>query len=275
MKVLVTGANGMLGTDLCKLLHENNLMVIKTDVDTLDITDEENVSNYFALEKPNFVIHCAAYTNVDKAEDDYEKAHLINAIGTKNIAKACNNISAKLIYISTDYVFDGTKNTPYLTTDKTNPINNYGRTKLEGEQSVQKYAKNYYITRTSWLYGHDGKNFVETMIELADRNQSEIKVVDDQIGCPTWTYDLSKGIIELIVSEKPYGIYHICSTESTTWYEFAKEIFKQTKKNVNLQSCTTSEFPRKAKRPMYSAMKSMLACDWKESLEKYLEMRCK
>ena len=271
-KILVTGANGMLGRDLCPMLEDSGFEVIETDINNLDITDEMQVMRIISSEKPDYVIHCAAYTNVDKAEDDLKTAALINAKGTENVAKACQENDSAMVYISTDYVFDGTKNSPYLPDDKANPLNNYALTKLQGEYNVLKHCKKYYIVRTSWLYGHHGKNFVETMISLADKQ--ELKVVDDQIGCPTWTVDLSDAIISLIDDKAPYYIYHACGGGKTSWYGFAKEIFNLMNLDVNLVPCTTDEFPRQAKRPCYSVMDNAgLLRDWKLALKEYLELR--
>ena len=270
-KVLVTGANGMLGQDLCPILEDNGYEVIETDIQNLDITNSKMVEKVFLKEKPDYVIHCAAYTNVDKAEEDLETARLINAKGTENIAKACKNIDAALVYISTDYVFNGNGDKPYLPADETAPLNNYGLTKLEGEEAVKNILEKYYICRTSWLYGHHGKNFVETMISLADK--SELKVVDDQVGCPTWTVELANAIVK-IIENKPFGIYHTCGSNSTSWYGFAKEIFSQMGLNVNLKPCATDEFPRPAKRPAYSIMENKGICrDWKCALKDYLALR--
>lgn len=270
MKVLITGANGMLGKDLCPALEDIGCFVIPTDYDTLDITDENLTMETIKKIHPDLIIHCAAYTNVDKAEEEAEKAHLINATGTENVAKAASSTGATMVYVSTDYVFDGTKNSPYKPDDKTNPINVYGKTKLQGEIAVQKYVKKHYIARTSWLYGIHGKNFVETMISLA--NKEELKVVDDQKGCPTWTMELVQGIIKLL--EKPYGIYHICGSNNTTWYGFSKAIFEKTNLKVNLKPCTTDEFPRPAKRPKYSVMDNNgIARDWQIALDDYLKLR--
>lgn len=272
MKVLVTGANGMLGSDLCPMLEDAGFEVIETTIDELDITDEKNVDAVINDVKPDYVIHCAAYTNVDKAEEEFDTAELINAKGTENIAKACKKNDSVLVYISTDYVFDGEKNTPYIPADKTNPINAYGLTKLHGEQAVQEICDKYYIMRTSWLYGHHGKNFVETMISIA--NNPEVKVVDDQTGCPTWTVDLADAIITLLDEEADYGIYHACGGGSTSWYGFAKEIYNLMKLDVNLKPCTTADFPRPAKRPEYSIMDNDgLLRDWKLALNEYIELR--
>ena len=271
MKVLVTGAKGMLGQDLCPILEDSGAYVIETDIENMNITDFDAVERKIQSENPDVVIHCAAYTNVDGAEEDIKTARLINFNGTENVAKVCGKLGITLVYISTDYVFDGEKKEPYLPNDIPNPINNYGLTKLEGESAVQKFCEKFYIVRTSWLYGHHGKNFVETMLSLSDK--PEIKVVDDQIGCPTWTCELGAGIVKLF--EKPYGIYHVCGTGSTSWFDFAKEIFEKSNLNVNLKSCKTNEFPRPAKRPKYSVMANDRICrNWKTALKDYLESRC-
>ena len=270
-KVLVTGANGMLGQDLCPILEDEGYEVIETDIHNLDITNAKMVEEFFLSKQPEIVIHCAAYTNVDKAEEDLETARLINAKGTENLAKICKKIDAKMVYISTDYVFDGNGTEPYKPLDKTAPLNNYGLTKCEGEKAVTDNLEKYYICRTSWLYGHHGKNFVETMISLADK--PELKVVDDQIGCPTWTVELSNAIVK-ILDNKPYGIYHTCGSNYTSWYGFAKEIFDGINKKVNLLPCKTEEFPRPAKRPTYSVMDNDGICrDWRVALKDYLALR--
>lgn len=270
-KVLVTGANGMLGQDLCPILEDAGYEVIETDIHNLDITNSDNVNKVLQSEKPDIVIHCAAYTNVDRAEIEPETAKLINVTGTKNIARVCADIGSILVYISTDYVFDGKSIKPYLPTDKTNPINNYGITKLEGEQAVIQYCSEYFICRTSWLYGIHGENFVETMLNSA--SSTELKVVNDQIGSPTWTVDLSDGILKLLDNNK-FGIYHVCGGGQTSRYDFAKEIFKQAKLKVNLVPCTTDEFPRLAKIPAYSAMDNNKLCrNWKAALSDYLKLR--
>ena len=272
MLVLVTGAKGMFGQDLCPILEDAGYEVIETDVDTLDITNAEQVNQVLKDKMPEVVIHCAAYTNVDKAEEDLKTAELINVTGTENIADACGKLGITMVYISTDYVFDGTKDSPYTPQDKPNPINNYGMTKYEGEEAVRSFCEKHYITRTSWLYGHHGKNFVETMLSLKDKE--ELKVVDDQIGCPTWTVELANGILKLLDS-KPYGTYHVCGSGHTSWYGFAKEIFKLSGLEVNLKPCTTDEFPRAAKRPAFSIMENEGICrNWQFALKDYLDLRC-
>lgn len=272
MKILVTGAEGMLGQDLCPIFEDEDYEVVETNKNTLDVTNEIQVNNIIKKENPDILIHCAAYTNVDEAEKNSDTAALINVKGTENIAKACAKNDIIMVYISTDYVFDGENNSPYMPNDKPNPINNYGLTKFQGEQMIQKYCEKYYIVRTSWLFGHHGKNFIETMLSLSDK--PEIKVVDDQFGCPTWTVDLSDGILNLLQNEEEFGIYHICGKTPTTWYDFAKEIFMQAGKNVNLIPCKTKDFPRPANRPKYSVMNSEnFKINWKKSLKEYLELR--
>ena len=235
MKILVTGANGMLGQDLCPALEDNGWEVIETDVNTMDITNYDEALKFITKIKPDFIIHLAAYTAVDKAEEDKETACKINVNGTQNITKVCKKLDVPMLYISTDYVFDGTKKGKYLPEDKPNPINYYGLTKAKGEEFVKKLEK-YYIVRTSWLYGHHGKNFVETILSNADK--TEIKVVDDQIGCPTWTVELANAIVKLIEEKSPWGIYHICGSGHTSWYGFAKEIYELHGDKVNLKPCT-------------------------------------
>ena len=271
MKVLLTGANGMLGQDLSPILEDVGAFVIETSEESMDITDSALVSGVLKQVHPDLVIHCAAYTNVDKAEEEPDKAELVNVTGTENVAKICAELDIPIVYISTDYVFDGTKSTPYTPEDTPNPQNVYGRTKLGGEEMVKKYCKKYYIVRTSWLYGHYGKNFVETMLNLASSG-IEIKVVDDQTGCPTWTVELANGILKLL--SKPYGIYHICGSGQTSWYGFAKEIFKSMNMDANLKPCTTEEFPRPAKRPKYSVMDNQKLCrTWEAALQDYIALR--
>ena len=271
MKVLITGAKGMLGQDLCPTLEDLGCFLIETDIDNLDITKKEDVEDFVSKAHPDLIIHLAAYTNVDRAEEEEEKAELINAVGTENVALAASKIDVPLIYISTDYVFDGTKNSPYLPTDPTNPINAYGRTKLKGEELVQKHCKKYYIARTSWLYGMYGKNFVDTMLSLKDKE--ELKVVDDQWGTPTWTMDLASALMKLLT--KPYGIYHLSGGgKPTTWYNFAKTIFELSNLEVNLKPCTTEEFKRPANRPKYSVMDNdKMLRDWKLALKDYLSLK--
>lgn len=269
MKILVTGADGMLGQDLCPLLINNGFNVFPADINNFDITNYSACEKVLKKEKPDFIIHCAAFTDVENAEKNLKSAIKINANGTENIAKLCSENNITLVYISTDYVFDGNKNTPYTIEDSPNPINNYGRTKHQGEEAVKKHCEKYYIIRTSWLYGKNGKNFVNTMLNLAKENR-EIKVVNDQIGSPTWTVELSNGIIE-IIKNKPFGVYHVSGEGEVCWYSFAKEIFSIMDLKVNLLPCSSSEYIQLAKRPKYSVLKNSIKCtSWKESLKKYL-----
>lgn len=270
-KILITGAKGMLGQDLCPILEKVGYNIVKTDIDTLDITSLNEIDRVFSIEKPDYVIHCAAYTNVDKAEEDKTMAEKINTKGSENIALGCKKIDATMVYISTDYVFDGNKNTPYKPTDTPNPINVYGKTKYDGEEAIRKILKNHIICRTSWLYGIYGKNFVETMISLAQK--PELKVVDDQIGCPTWTVELANAIVELIKNNS-FGTFHTCGSGQTSWHGFAKKIFELENLNVNLKPCTTDEFPRAAKRPKYSVMDNNGICrNWEIALNDYVKLR--
>lgn len=271
-KVLVTGAKGMLGHDLCPSLEDAGFETIETDVNNMDITDYKSAKEFIKNADPDIVIHCAAYTNVDKAEEEPEIAEKINVTGTENLAKICAEKDIPIVYISTDYIFDGTKKGAYEPYDKPCPINTYGLTKYRGEEAIKKHCKKFYITRTSWLYGLHGKNFVETMLSLADK--PELKVVDDQVGCPTWTQELSDGIITLLAEEAPFGIYHVCGSGKTSWYGFAKEIFEIAGLNVNLKPCTTAEFPRPAKRPANSVMYNDNICrTWKAALKDYMKLR--
>ncbi len=273
MKVLVTGAGGMLGQDLCPLLEDEGYDVIETRSKTMDITAKEKVLEVFAEQAPDLVIHCAAYTNVDGAEEDFETALLINEKGTENVAIAAEKANIPIVYISTDYVFDGTADKPYKPDDKPNPVDNYGLSKLKGEEAVKKHCKKHYIIRTSWLYGHHGKNFVETMISLG-KKMPEVRVVDDQVGCPTWSVALSEAIIKLLEDEADFGTYHVCGSGKTSWYGFTKEIFKLAGIKTPVIPVTTAEFPRPAKRPAYSVMENGGICpDWKVSLRQYMELR--
>lgn len=270
--ILLCGANGMLGQDFCEVAKEKGFDVLKTDHKDLDITNFDAVKSYFESHDFDYVFNVAAYTNVDLAEEEIDKAFLINEKGAGNLAMAAKEKDVPLVYISTDYVFDGEGSTPYEPDDKPNPQSVYGESKLAGEVAVQTLCDKYYIARTSWLYGQYGKNFVETMLSLADK-MPELKVVDDQRGCPTWTVDLSNALLT-IIAEKPYGIYHTCSEGETTWYGFTKKIFELANKDVKLNPCTTEEFPRPAKRPKYSVMNNNgIIGHWENGLIEYLKRR--
>lgn len=276
MKIVVTGCDGQLGKQIIKQINKEN-KTLKNEIfalnrEKLDICDIDKVNSYILSINPDIIINCAAFTKVDLCEDEVELAYKVNSIGPKNLAICCEKVNAKLVHISTDYVFDGNKNVPYEVFDRPNPINNYGKTKLQGEELVQKYCKKYYIIRTSWLYGHHGKNFVEAMLELAEEKK-EIKVVDDQKGSPTWTVDLANGIVDIIENEI-CGIYHISGKGEATWFDFAKEIFQHKSANVNLISCSTKDFLCVANRPQYSVLNSSIKTrNWKTALKDYLELR--
>ena len=275
-KVLVTGAKGQLGSDLVQILTLSGYQVFGLGRTDLDITKEEEVNNVISQIQPDIIIHSAAYTHVDKAETESDFAFYINAIGTRNIAIAAEKIQSKLVYISTDYVFDGSSTIPYHEFSPVSPINIYGSSKLAGENMVRDFHSKYFIVRTSWVFGINGNNFVKTMLELS-KEKEQLKVVNDQIGSPTYTIDLSKCILQLMESTK-YGIYHVSNTGSCSWYEFAKEIFNQIKKPIKLEPCSTDEFPRKAKRPKYSVLDHLSLRinqfspmpTWKDALTRFL-----
>ncbi|SCX77196.1 dTDP-4-dehydrorhamnose reductase [Alkaliphilus peptidifermentans] len=279
MKVLVTGSNGQLGYDVIKRLEKSEIRYLGTYRDTLDITNEEDVKRVIRDYSPNVVIHCAAYTAVDKAEDERELCHAVNVLGTRYIAEVCNEIDAKMIYISTDYVFDGEGDKPFEVTDEPNPINYYGQTKYEGELEVQRLLDKYFIVRISWVFGSNGNNFVKTMLRLG-KERDEISVVADQVGSPTYTYDLAKLLVKMMETDK-YGIYHATNEGYCTWYEFACEIFKQAEMDVKVNPINTEDYPTKANRPLNSKMSKnkMVEFDFKQlphyksSIGQYVMMR--
>jgi len=253
MKILITGYKGMLGSDLVKLLKkENQHELILTDIKELDITNLEEVKKIFNQEKPETIINVAAYTDVDGCETNRDLAYNVNSTGPKNLAIASNEIGAKLLHISTDYVFPGNSTKPYKEEDKTGPQSYYGVTKLKAEEFIKENMDNYFIIRTAWLYGINGKNFVKTMLNLA-KNNLEITVVNDQRGSPTFTVDLARGIIELVKTDK-YGTYHLTNSGECTWYDFAKNIFELANVKVEVKPVTTAEYPTPAKRPEYSVL---------------------
>lgn len=259
--VWLIGCKGMLGTEVARQLKNSNIDYIGTDID-VDITKLEVLED-FANKNPkiDWIINCSAYTAVDKAEDDKDFANLLNNIGPKNISSVAKKINAKMIHISTDYVFDGTGNIPYTEDMDVKPIGVYGQTKADGEKSVIDSGCEYYIFRTAWLYGYDGKNFVYTMLKLMESKQ-ELSVVSDQKGTPTFAGDLANCVIKTITSKNqiPCGIYHCTDLGEITWYDFACEIYKKGKATGKLSNeckinpCSTDEFPTKAKRPAYSVL---------------------
>lgn len=259
--VWLIGCKGMLGTEVARQLKNSNIDYIGTDID-VDITKLEVLED-FANKNPkiDWIINCSAYTAVDKAEDDKDFANLLNNIGPKNISSVAKKINAKMIHISTDYVFDGTGSIPYTEDMDVKPIGVYGQTKADGEKAVIDSGCEYYIFRTAWLYGYDGKNFVYIMLKLME-SKSEISVVSDQKGTPTFAGDLANCVIKTITSKNqiPCGIYHCTDLGEITWYDFACEIYKQGKATGKLSNeckinpCSTDEFPTKAKRPAYSVL---------------------
>ncbi len=276
-KLLITGANGQLGRALNTLLQDDHSVLIKnTDVDTLDIGDFIQVKELVDEFKPDIIINCAAYTAVDDCESKEDKAFYINAKGPENLALAAEESGAKLVHISTDYVFDGYKTTPYIETDETNPQSVYGSTKLAGEKNVQKNCKRHFIIRTAWLYG-DGKNFVRTMIRLASE-RDVIRVVENQYGTPTSALELARMILFLMDTQE-YGIYHGTCEGDTNWYQFAIEIFKQANISVRVEPIRSEEYKAAAKRPDYSILEnnrlnsttSYRMKNWKEALQEYME----
>lgn len=276
MKVLVTGVNGQLGYDVVKELEKREHQAVGVDRERMDLTSSKQIKECIETVKPEAIIHCAAYTAVDKAEDEEELCRRINAIATKEIAEYAKVLDIPMIYISTDYVFDGTKDGEYTEEDIPNPINVYGKTKYEGERYVQELLEKYYIVRISWVFGENGNNFIDTMLRLS-KDRDEINVINDQLGSPTYTKDLALLLVDMIESNK-YGIYHATNEGYCTWYEFAKEIFKVANIDIKINPICTSEYPTKATRPMNSKMsKNKLSKNefnklnnWKESLEKYI-----
>ena len=281
MKILITGAKGMLAQAVIERFKIDNELILK-DSSTLDITNIENIRDVVLKENPKYIINCAAYTNVDKAEENEELAEKVNGEGTKNLAIVAKENNAILVHISTDYVFAGDLeiNKAYEETDKTGPITAYGRTKLHGEKYIEDIMDKYYIFRTAWLYG-EGKNFVRTMISLSENN-NEIDVVCDQYGSPTYTVDLADIIYQAIQNKIPFGIYHATNENFTTWSDFAKKIFKISNIKTKVNPITTEEyikkFPKSANRPKNSKLSKqklhengIIILAWEDALERYLK----
>jgi len=274
VRVALTGSDGMLGTDIQSVFHEDVDLVNFTLKD-FDITDLDASVLKIREANPDYLIHSAAYTDVDGCENDPGKAILINGIGTRNIIMACEEIKCPVIYISTDYVFDGSKGSPYSEWDSPNPVNQYGVSKLLGEHFVMALTNRFYIVRTSWLYGRNGNNFVDTISRLLSE-RDEIDVVHDQVGSPTFTGDLAAKLKELI--GRGYGIYHITNSSHCSWYEFAVEIARSKESTTKINPTTTDKYKRPARRPSYSVLdNAVLRLDglnemrhWKEALREYL-----
>ena len=276
MKILVTGYNGQLGFDVVKELEIRNIQCKGVDMADFDITDENAVADYVKNYAPDAVVHCAAYTAVDRAEDDREKCEAVNVKGSENLARVCGEIGAKMVYISTDYVYGSRGETPFEPTDETAPCNVYGETKLAGEQAVKKYCEKYFIIRTSWVFGINGGNFVKTMLRLAETHDT-LTVVADQIGSPTYTPDLAKLICDMVVTEK-YGTYHGTNENYCSWCEFAQAIMKAAGKSTVVLPTTTAEYGAKADRPLNSRLSKKCLDDagfdrlptWQNALERYI-----
>jgi len=276
MKVLVTGVSGQLGYDVIKELTKRKIDCVGADLQEFDITDYDAAYSFITAHKPEAVIHCSAYTAVDKAEDEPELCHRVNALGTENIAKICKEINAKMVYISTDYVFPGTGEDFYEVDSPTGPQNIYGKTKLEGEISVKNLLDKYFIVRISWVFGINGNNFIKTMLKLG-KERSEINVVDDQIGSPTYTADLAQFLCDVIATEK-YGVYHITNEGVCSWAEFAEEIFKQAGMSVKVNKVPSNAYKTKAKRPLNSRLSKNSVKDnnfkklreWKVAVREYI-----
>ena len=283
LKILVTGVKGQLGYDCVRELTERGYNNVKgIDIDDLDITKKEDVYKYISDFNPDVVMHNAAWTAVDKAEEMPDKVYEVNSLGPKYIAEACKLVGAKMVYISTDYVFDGLGDKPFEVNSPKNGLSTYGVTKSKGEDFVTESLDKHFIVRISWVFGKNGNNFVKTMLKLADMGKKELNVVCDQIGSPTYTYDLSKLLCDMIETDK-YGIYHATNEGFTSWAEFAKEIFRQANKDVKVNYVTTAKYkelvPLQADRPLNSRMskKSLDEAgfkrlpDWKDALHRYLK----
>lgn len=283
MKILITGSNGQLGRELVNQLESINQSIKqpKYDVlpatrDDLDISNQTNVDSFIAYNKPDVIINCAAYTKVDACEDNIETAYKINALGARNLAIASEKVNAKLVHISTDYVFNGLSKHPYREDNKTEPNSVYGNSKFMGEKFVEQFSHKYFILRTAWLYGN-GNNFVKTMIRLSSENK-EINVVDDQFGSPTSTIDLAKVIIKIMETEH-YGVYHATCEGECSWYDFAKKIFELKNIDIKVNPIKSKDFKCKAQRPPYSVLDNFMLRliglnsfrNWEESIEEYLK----
>lgn len=277
MKVFVTGVKGQLGFDVMNELKKRNIEAVGVDIDEMDITDKLQVEKVITKEAPDAVIHCAAYTAVDAAEDHVEICRKVNAEGTRNIAKICEKLDIKMMYISTDYVFNGQGTRPWEPDDEREPLNVYGQTKYEGELAVEQYVKKFFTVRIAWVFGIHGKNFIKTMLNLG-KTHDKLTVVNDQTGSPTYTYDLARLLVDMIQTEK-YGRYHATNEGLCTWYEFACEIFKQAGINVEVAPVTSDEYPAKAKRPENSRMNKEKLVEngfkplpaWQDALSRYLK----
>lgn len=277
MRVFVTGVKGQLGYDVMNELEKRGLTGIGVDIDEMDITDAAACRKVISEAKPDAVIHCAAYTAVDAAEDNVDLCRRVNADGTRNIAEVCHDLDIKMMYISTDYVFDGQGTRPWEPDDERHPLNVYGQTKYEGELAVEELVKKFFTVRIAWVFGVNGKNFIKTMLRLG-KERGAVSVVDDQVGSPTYTYDLARLLVDMIQTDK-YGRYHATNEGLCSWYEFACEIFKKAGMDqVSVTPVTSEQFPAKAKRPSNSRMSKEKLTEagfehlpsWQDALERYL-----
>lgn len=275
MRILVTGASGQLGSDIARELAKE-FDIIPVDIQEFDITKLAETIRYVNHIKPEAIVHCAAFTDVDACETETDRACLVNGIGTRNLAIAARKLAARLVYISTDYVFDGEKEAPYQENDRPNPKTVYGLSKLMGERSVRQQCPAHFILRIAWLYGHSGNNFVKTILWLA-QTKDELRVVNDQYGTPTWTVDVARQIKQLLQTEA-YGTYHATSQGSCTWFEFAKAALEKAGIDTPIIPVTSEEFPRPAPRPKNSVLDNHLlriqGLDimpaWQDSLQEFM-----
>ena len=278
MRILVTGVKGQLGYDVVNECAKRGIETVGVDIEEMDITDAASVQKVITEAEVDAVIHCAAYTAVDAAEDNIDLCRRVNANGTENIAKVCKDLDIKMMYISTDYVFDGQGERPWEPDDERSPLNVYGQTKYEGELAIEKYVEKFFTVRIAWVFGVNGKNFIKTMLRLG-KERGAVSVVNDQIGSPTYTYDLSRLLVDMIQTEK-YGRYHATNEGLCSWYEFACEIFRQAGMHeVSVTPVDSTAFPAKATRPHNSRMdKSKLKANgfeplptWQDALGRYLK----
>ena len=278
MKVFVTGVRGQLGHDVVKELEKRAIEAVGVDIQEMDITDEESVSRVILGEAPDAVIHCAAYTAVDAAEENVDLCRRVNADGPRYIAKVCRDLDIKMIYISTDYVFSGQGERPWEPEDEKAPQSVYGQTKYEGELAVQELLEKYFIVRIAWVFGVNGKNFVRTMLKLSE-NHDVITVVNDQFGSPTYTYDLARLLVDMVLTDK-YGVYHATNEGVCSWYDFACAIFEEAGIPMTVKPVSTAEYGAKASRPANSRMsKDKLEENgferlpaWQDALKRYLDI---
>lgn len=278
MKVLVTGVKGQLGFDVINELEKRGMEAVGVDIQEMDITDRTSVEQVIRQEMPDAVIHCAAYTAVDAAEENEVLCRRVNVDGTRNIAEVCKAIDSKMIYISTDYVFSGEGERPWEPEDERGPKSVYGQTKYEGELAVQELLDKYFIVRIAWVFGVNGKNFVKTMLKLAE-NHDTITVVNDQFGSPTYTYDLAGLLVDMVQTEK-YGIYHATNEGICSWYDFACAIFEEAGIPMNVKPVSSEEYGAKASRPANSRMSKEKLTEqgferlpaWQDALKRYLDV---